>query len=298
MTSCAPRTAPLGVVWSSVPPTWVVIAASVKGWGSPTRIFSACLPIWWERSAFGASDRGTNVPESVASSVGAGSAKRCLRTWTLESTRSICEATDFPASVFGNSRTFMLPPAGDRDGTPRCSRHLICMNLICMIGALALPCCSLVPKGICRLQQVAHMVVVLACAFASLACSSYDPTTRGQRRGGQLYRRMCAVCHGPTGTGYRADQAPAVTHPEFLGSVSNDFLRRAIAAGRPGTTMSAWSRDQGGPLAPTDVDALVTFIRAWQRHAVGPLDERPVAGDASRGGEVYARECARCHGEI
>src|SRR6266542_6119242 len=60
--------------------------------------------------------------------------------------------------------------------------------------------------------------------------------------------------------------------------------------------MSAWSRDQGGPLAPTDVDALVTFIRAWQRHAVGPLDERPVAGDASRGGEVYARECARGHG--
>src|SRR6266540_1396276 len=164
-----------------------------------------------------------------------------------------------------------------------------------MIIAWGLPCALLVSKGTFRRPKLVLRFFVLACATASVACSSYEPT-RGQRRGGQLYHRMCAVCHGPTGAGYRADQAPAVTHPEFLGSVSNDFLRRAIAGGRSGTTMSAWASERGGPLAAADVDALITFMRAWQRRARPTLDEGAPAGDAVRGNEIYARECARCHG--
>ena len=72
-------------------------------------------------------------------------------------------------------------------------------------------------------------------------------------RGGELYGRMCAVCHGAHGEGYRADGAPALAQPDFLASVSDEFLDFAIAVGRRGTPMSAWRTDQGGPLSAADV---------------------------------------------
>jgi cytochrome c oxidase cbb3-type subunit 3/ubiquinol-cytochrome c reductase cytochrome c subunit len=117
-----------------------------------------------------------------------------------------------------------------------------------------------------------------------------------QRRGRQLYQRMCAVCHGPNGAGYKADQAPAITHPEFISTASDLFLRHAIVNGRAGTTMSAWSVERGSPLVPSDIDAVLAFLRGWDRRPHPALDERPIAGDASRGSEIYTRECSRCHG--
>jgi cytochrome c oxidase cbb3-type subunit 3 len=107
---------------------------------------------------------------------------------------------------------------------------------------------------------------------------------------------MCAVCHGPTGAGYKADRAPGIMRPAFIGSASDEFLRTAIINGRTGTTMSAWGVERGGPLGASDVNALIAFMRTWDRQAHPVLDERPTLGDATRGQETFARECARCHG--
>jgi cytochrome c oxidase cbb3-type subunit III len=117
-----------------------------------------------------------------------------------------------------------------------------------------------------------------------------------QQHGAELYARICAVCHGAKGEGYKADRASALAHPEFLASASDFFLRVAIARGRPGTVMSAWSSDHGGPLSASDVDAIVAFMRTWQTQPRAVLDERPRSGDAKRAEPVYARECAQCHG--
>lgn len=125
-------------------------------------------------------------------------------------------------------------------------------------------------------------------------CTKHELTK--VQHGGDLYGRMCAVCHGPTGEGYKADNATALSHPEFLSSVSDDFLRRAIALGRSGTVMSSWGRDRGGPLPPQDVEALVAFMRTWQSRPSVPLDERPLRGDLGRGQALYAEHCDRCHG--
>jgi cytochrome c oxidase cbb3-type subunit 3 len=116
-------------------------------------------------------------------------------------------------------------------------------------------------------------------------------------RGRELYGDMCAVCHGPAGEGYRADQAPRIAHPDFLSAASDHLLHQAIAHGRAGTTMSAWSRERGGPLSNGDVDALVALLRSWDHGPRARLDERPLRGNPARGEEVYAEECARCHGE-
>ncbi|MCL2449878.1 MAG: c-type cytochrome, partial [Polyangiaceae bacterium] len=120
-------------------------------------------------------------------------------------------------------------------------------------------------------------------------------TLERQMRGAELYERMCAVCHGQMGRGYAADNAPAIGGAAFLGSATDKFLHDAIADGRTGTTMSSWGRAHGGPLSDRDVDAIVAFMRLWP-HRPARLDTRPLQGDAGRGGEIYARECVRCHG--
>lgn len=131
---------------------------------------------------------------------------------------------------------------------------------------------------------------------AGLGCQ-HKPTLSPQvAHGSELYGRMCAVCHGAAGEGYKADRAPRLAHPDFLGSVSDEFLRHSIANGRRNTTMSAWSVERGGPLSKSDIDALVAFVRSWERGPRLALDERPLSADPKSGEAAYGRSCARCHG--
>jgi cytochrome c oxidase cbb3-type subunit 3 len=146
-----------------------------------------------------------------------------------------------------------------------------------------------------QFEFVAFLAIALL-ASATLDCSRSRPIDT-QQRGWVLYDRMCVVCHGREGKGYAADQAPALTRSEFLASATDAYLRSAITFGRGGTTMSAWGRARSGPLGPADVDAVIAFIRTWDRGARAVLDERPAAGDVARGAEAYARECVRCHGD-
>ncbi|HEY5145218.1 MAG TPA: c-type cytochrome [Polyangiaceae bacterium] len=140
------------------------------------------------------------------------------------------------------------------------------------------------------------LLVVIACiASGTLECGGVAPTVP-ERRGAQLYARMCVVCHGAEGRGYAADQAPALGNQNFLASVTDEFLRNAILNGRTGSTMSAWSRGHGGPLGNPDADAILAFLHAWSDRPRAVLDEGPLAGDASRGAGLFARECERCHG--
>ncbi|HVR61854.1 MAG TPA: c-type cytochrome [Polyangia bacterium] len=137
----------------------------------------------------------------------------------------------------------------------------------------------------------AWILLPLVVSLAPTACR-----TKQEREGAALYARMCAVCHGPNGEGYKADQAPNLRNAEYLASASDALLRDAIANGRLGSTMSAWGRQSGGPLFPAEVDAVIAFMRLWHPQRDVTLDERPPAGDRGRGSQLYFQECARCHG--
>jgi cytochrome c oxidase cbb3-type subunit 3/ubiquinol-cytochrome c reductase cytochrome c subunit len=143
------------------------------------------------------------------------------------------------------------------------------------------------------------IAVVALLAGGSTGCNRTQMVADLEResRGGELYGRMCAVCHGPTGRGYAADDAPAIGRAAFLGAVTDAYLHEAIADGRTGTTMSSWSRARGGPLEDRDIDAIVAFMRLWP-HRATTLDDRPLHGDAARGTPIYDRECVRCHGAM
>jgi cytochrome c oxidase cbb3-type subunit 3 len=140
------------------------------------------------------------------------------------------------------------------------------------------------------------IIAVGMVAGGSLECST-APLTETQAHGAEIYGRMCSVCHGRGGEGYKADEAPALRHRAFLGSVTDDFLRDAIRQGRAGTTMSAWGKSHGGPLTSADIGNLVEFIRVWEHWPKPELDEAPLKGDPVRGATIYKNECAGCHGE-
>lgn len=140
----------------------------------------------------------------------------------------------------------------------------------------------------------------LSLALFAWGCSGATPSRNHDpvvASGARLYRTYCGLCHGDRGEGYAADHAGALTHPDFLASASDAFLRHAIERGRPGTAMAAYQKRFGGPLEDDEITAIVRFLRSHQRgeslddtryHAEAhAIDARP----------IYERECAACHGE-
>lgn len=129
-----------------------------------------------------------------------------------------------------------------------------------------------------------------------VAPSLPGPSASPLELGRELYGRYCGFCHGAQGQGYAADSSPAIGNEEFLAIASDEFLRSAITRGRPGTVMSAWGKDKGGPLDASSVDALVLAIRAWQKRPYASVDALAVTGDAARGVAPYETHCKGCHG--
>src|SRR5450432_3818088 len=121
--------------------------------------------------------------------------------------------------------------------------------------------------------------LLLSSLLVVLSACHKQPAPEKLTKGGELYGRMCSVCHGANGEGYKADQAPRLAQPDFQASVRDEYLREAIKNGRMGTTMSAWSKSRGGPLTGADIDELVKFMRVSWSHGQRPaLDERSIAG--------------------
>lgn len=109
------------------------------------------------------------------------------------------------------------------------------------------------------------------------------------------YLKLCAPCHGADATGYAADHAPSLVNSTFLESASDDFLRRSIVFGRPGTSMGAYGKALGGPLDDAQVEQLVAWIRS---HGPKPKPLAAVGqGDPARGAPLYAEYCKTCHGD-
>ena len=58
-----------------------------------------------------------------------------------------------------------------------------------------------------------------------------------------------------------------VAHLAFLQAATDEQARTLIAVGIPGSQMSAYSLDHGGPLTSEQIKALATFIRSWEDDA-------------------------------
>jgi len=109
----------------------------------------------------------------------------------------------------------------------------------------------------------------------------YEPSARADaaeehqaslaEQGSVLYGFNCASCHGPDGEG---GAGPALNSEQFLTSASDEQIRALIAVGIPGSSMSAYSLDFGGPLTSEQIDGLAAYLRSWEDTAPDRPDWR------------------------
>jgi cytochrome c oxidase cbb3-type subunit III len=115
-----------------------------------------------------------------------------------------------------------------------------------------------------------------------------------------LYATNCAGCHGANG---QLGAATSLANPVYQSLIDDATLRDLIANGEDGTLMPGFSAKSGGTLTEEQIEALVKGIRAeWSKGNVlagqnAPPYKATHAGDATKGADVYAAACARCHGD-
>ena len=112
------------------------------------------------------------------------------------------------------------------------------------------------------------------------------------------YQQYCALCHGTDRAGYANDNAPSLLSSSLyeLGIIS---VYRATAFGRIGTPMGPYVDDLNGPMSKIEISNLSRWL-SEQAGVLPPFSPKesfaPIVGDIALGEEVYARECAECHG--
>ncbi len=109
----------------------------------------------------------------------------------------------------------------------------------------------------------------------------YEPSGRAEaletheaslaEMGGDLYGFNCASCHGADGEG---GIGPSLNSQEFLTSADDGQIKALIAVGIPGSLMSAYSLDFGGPLTSEQIDGLTIYLRSWEEDAPDNPDWR------------------------
>ena len=135
------------------------------------------------------------------------------------------------------------------------------------------------------------MYALLFCLLVPTTAISDDSLIIAQ--GQDLYEKNCIFCHQADAIG-KAGFAPSLTNPEFLSSVSDEFLLGTIRDGRLGTGMPPFAH-----LGEDGIRAIGVWLRA---HAELPdrsaeIDSQPEAlGDPMAGKLLFDGICATCHG--
>ncbi len=112
-----------------------------------------------------------------------------------------------------------------------------------------------------------------------------EPSNRDQARelnlasleeqGSSLFQLNCSACHGLNGEG---GIGPALNSQQFLQASTTAQTELLISVGVPGTQMSAYSLDHGGPLTSEQIRSLALFIRSWEDDAPDVPDWRTPQG--------------------
>ncbi len=113
----------------------------------------------------------------------------------------------------------------------------------------------------------------------------YEPANREGARethlaslaeqGSAIYALNCASCHGGDGEG---GIGPALNSKQFLEDAADPQIEALIAVGVPGSQMSAYSLDFGGPLTSEQITAITTYLRSLEETAPDRPDWRDPLG--------------------
>ncbi|MEM1434841.1 MAG: c-type cytochrome [Pseudomonadota bacterium] len=149
-----------------------------------------------------------------------------------------------------------------------------------------------------RIQRLCCVLSGLLASTAALAAPdwSLNLSTADMEQAEGLYQQYCALCHGKDREGYQADHAPSLRSQSLLSTAYPRFLFATIGYGRANTAMEGYSTEMGGPLERNDIRLLAKWL--LQSEGIEPvtLGNEVITGDTQRGGELYAAQCAECHG--
>ena len=87
-----------------------------------------------------------------------------------------------------------------------------------------------------------------------------------------MFALTCSGCHGQEGRG--GATAPTLNAKEFLQSAVDQQIESLIATGIPGSQMSPYSLDFGGPFTQEQIVALTTYLRSLEPDAPSVPDWR------------------------
>lgn len=186
---------------------------------------------------------------------------------------------------------------------------------------------------------IAFMLTMIILGFVALReparMETFTDAYQGRsvERGAMAFANNCATCHGvngraeecfdassgePTGCVGRplnnadllcGDRPQRLEATGWTGSKMN-FIQSAVAAGRAGTQMPAWSQDFGGPLQQNEVRNVTLFVLNWENEDLCGDQEEVEApewplqvsdlpeGDPEAGQQTYnSFGCQGCHGD-
>ncbi|MFZ2540854.1 MAG: c-type cytochrome [Gallionella sp.] len=153
------------------------------------------------------------------------------------------------------------------------------------------------------IRAMCIVMLLLLCGWnAAMAGDRGTKSDKVVRKGADIYRHYCSVCHGDKGDGQsRAKNSFAVpprnyTTPESAIELTRERMIASVTHGRPGTAMIAWRTE----LTEGEIEAVVDHIRKKFMKLDGNTAERAKPSDkllASRGGVLYMQACVICHGE-
>lgn len=107
-------------------------------------------------------------------------------------------------------------------------------------------------------QDISHLV-----AFLRGWPTGEEKDLEAVLRGGATFAVACSSCHGRNGEG---GLGTALNNRFFLRLVPDEFLRRTILEGRPGTPMKGFRDRPEGEirLSPEQVEGIIKFLRSWE----------------------------------
>lgn len=90
--------------------------------------------------------------------------------------------------------------------------------------------------------------------------------------GSAIFDQNCSTCHGPHGSG--GSTAPTLNSKQFLTTVADGQIQLIVSTGVPGSSMTAWIQDFGGPLTSEQITEVVTYLRSLEPAAPSIPDWR------------------------
>lgn len=166
--------------------------------------------------------------------------------------------------------------------------------------------------GVALAAFAALFLMLYALAEPARINDKKDEFYRGDlAQGRQLFAENCASCHGTNADGgFAAHPDPEVEASWPVPALNNimaryedseivtdveEFMTETIKQGRAGTPMPAWGTAYKGPLNDQQIASIVDYVLSIQTGEVPKPDPQAFAGMS--GEEIFADNCARCHGQ-